>query len=134
MFKKYPLNRQFGGFFHFWQFKPPDCFLEVLFLPAPLSWADTSCKHCKISVTGIWLLLLRLHRKFLAISNKNWLRIITVVNISGNTANPMLAGPHTLKKETKSTEMKKFWIQFGILGKFQALIFKMSLAMMPFID
>ena len=51
-----------------------------------------------------------------------------------NTANPMSAGPHILKKETKSTEIKKFWIQFGKLGKFKALIFKMSLAMMSLID
>ena len=57
-----------------------------------------------------------------------------VSKYSWNTANLMLAGPHTLKKETKSTEIKKFWIQFGKLGKFKALIFKMSLAMMSLID
>ena len=35
----------------------------------------------------------------------------------------MSAGPHTLKKETKNTETKILWIQFGNLGKFKALIF-----------
>ena len=39
-------------------------------------------------------------------------------SITGATANPLDAVNHMLKKDTKNSEMKNLWSQFGYLGKF----------------